>query len=144
MPILELKNATVNYVDEGKGTETIVFAHGLLWSHWMFHNQISHFKTKYRVIAFDFRGQGKSVAKDNKYDMDSLFEDAVEIIEKLCDKPVIFAGLSMGGYVGIALASKRPDLVKKMILMESTTDAEALENISKYKKLHLLFILLCI
>ncbi|MCP9769847.1 alpha/beta hydrolase [Lacihabitans sp. LS3-19] len=136
MPIIELKNATINYVEEGKGKDTIVFCHGLLWSHWMFHNQISHLKSKYRVIAFDFRGQGKSVAKDNKYDMDTLFDDAVDIIEKLCDKPVIFAGLSMGGYVGIALASKRPDLVKKLILMESTTDAETPESISKYKMLN--------
>ena len=136
MPIIELKNATYNYTTEGDGEETIVFAHGLLWSNWLFHNQIAFFKNKYRILAFDFRGQGGSTSKNGKYDMDSLLKDTVEIIETLVGKPVIFAGLSMGGYVGIALAAKRPDLVKKMILMESTTDAETIDSISKYKMLN--------
>ncbi len=136
MPIIELKNASCNYVLEGEGQDTIVFAHGLLWSSWLFHNQISFLKNKYRILAFDFRGQGKSTSKNGKYDMDSLFEDTVEIIETLVGKPVIFAGLSMGGYVGIALGAKRPDLVKKLILMETTTDAETIDNISKYKMLN--------
>ena len=136
MPIIELKNASCNYILEGDGQETIVFAHGLLWSHWMFHNQVAFLKSNYRILAYDFRGQGGTTAKNGKYDLDSLFEDTVEIIETLVGKPVIFAGLSMGGYVGIALAAKRPDLVKKLILMEATTDAETLESISKYKMLN--------
>lgn len=136
MPVIELKNASCNYILEGEGQDTIVFAHGLLWSHWMFHNQITFLKSKYRILAFDFRGQGKTISNDGRYDMDSLFDDTVELIETLVGKPVIFAGLSMGGYVGIALAAKRPDLVKKLILMESTTDDETLENVSKYKMLN--------
>jgi pimeloyl-ACP methyl ester carboxylesterase len=136
MPIIELKNASCNYILEGNGQDTIVFAHGLLWSHWMFHKQVAYLKSNYRILAYDFRGQGGTTSKDGKYDMDSLFEDTVELIETLVGKPVIFAGLSMGGYVGIALAAKRPDLVKKLILMASTTDAETLESISKYKMLN--------
>jgi pimeloyl-ACP methyl ester carboxylesterase len=136
MPIIELKNSSCNYVLEGDGQDTIVFAHGLLWSHWLFHNQIAFLKSKYRILAFDFRGQGQSTSKNGKYDMESLFEDTVEIIETLVGKPVIFAGLSMGGYVGMLLSAKRPDLVKKLILMETTTEAETVENISKYKMLN--------
>jgi pimeloyl-ACP methyl ester carboxylesterase len=68
--------------------------------------------------------------------MDTLFEDAAELIEKLCEKPVIFAGLSMGGYIGIRLATQRPELIEKLILMESSAEAEAQENISKYKMLN--------
>ncbi len=136
MPIIELKNASCNYILEGQGQETIVFAHGLLWSHWMFNNQVAALKTNYRILAYDFRGQGGTTSKDGKYDMDSLFEDTVELIETLVGEPVIFAGLSMGAYVGIALAAKRPDLVKKLIIMEATTDAETMESISKYKMLN--------
>ena len=136
MPVIELKNASYNYVIEGNGKDTIVFGHGLLWSHWMFHPQIEYLKTNYRVIAFDFRGQGKSTSNDGKYDMDSLFEDVVELIETLCDGPVIYAGLSMGGYIGITLGAKRPDLVKKIILMEASCDPETPESISKYKMLN--------
>lgn len=136
MPIIELKNATYNYIEEGDGEDTIVFAHGLLWSKWMFQNQIAFLKSKYRILAFDFRGQGGSTSKNGKYDMDSLLDDTVELIETIVGKSVIFAGLSMGGYVGMALAAKRPRLVKKLILMETTTDAETLDSISKYKMLN--------
>jgi hypothetical protein len=51
MPIIELKNASCNYILEGNGQDTIVFAHGLLWSHWMFHKQVAYLKSNYRILA---------------------------------------------------------------------------------------------
>ncbi len=69
MPIIDLKNASCNYILEGNGQDTIVFAHGLLWSHWMFHNQVAFLKSNYRILAYDFRGQGGTTAKNGKYDL---------------------------------------------------------------------------
>lgn len=136
MPFIQLKNANYYYEEHGSGEETIVFSHGLLWSGHMFHKQVAYFKDRYRVITYDHRGQGKTEITADGYDMDTLYEDASELIEKLVGKPVIFAGLSMGGFVGMRLAARCPDLIKKLILLETTADPEPQENIGKYKTLN--------
>lgn len=60
MPRLSVNGATIYYEEHGTGPETIVFAHGLLWSGRMFDHQVNALKDRYRCIAFDFRGQGQS------------------------------------------------------------------------------------
>ena len=92
-----------HYEDSGAGTsgETIVFAHGLIWSCRMFDVQVAALKDRYRCIAFDFRGQGQSGVTAFGYDMDTLTEDAAALIAALQVAPVHFAGLSMGGFVGL-------------------------------------------
>ena len=136
MPYIQLNKVNYYYEEHGSGSDTIVLSHGLLWSGHMFHKQVAYFKSRYRVITYDHRGQGKTEVTENGYDMDTLYEDAVQLIEKLENKPVIFGGLSMGGFVGMRLAARRPDLIKKLILMETTADPEPIENVGKYKMLN--------
>jgi 3-oxoadipate enol-lactonase len=137
MPKITINQVEYHYTDTLSGSETIVFSHGLLWSGFMFHKQEAFLKDRYRVITFDHRGQGKTSSPESGYDMDTLFEDAAKLIETLCpNQKVHFAGLSMGGFVGMRVAARRPDLLKSLILMETSSDAEAPENIGKYKTLN--------
>lgn len=136
MPHIELNGANIWYEDTGGGGDPIVFGHGLLWSGRMFDDQVEHFKNKYRCITLDFRGQGKSGVTESGYDMDSLTLDVVELIRKLDCGPVHFAGLSMGGFVGLRLGIRHPDLLRSLIIIESTSDPEPKENLFKYKMLN--------
>lgn len=124
MPFIKIKDCNYYYEIQGDGPETIVFAHGLLWSGYLFHKQLAYFKERYRVVTYDHRGQGKSEVTQSGYDMDNLYEDAALLIEQLQLGPVHFAGLSMGGFVGMRLAARRPDLLKSLILMETSAQAE--------------------
>ncbi|PZX50708.1 pimeloyl-ACP methyl ester carboxylesterase [Algoriphagus ratkowskyi] len=135
MPHINVNGVNIFYTDQGNGDETIVFSHGLLWSHRMFQDQIDFLKSRFRVIAYDHRGQGQSEVK-GPFDMDAISEDAAELIKELSDGPVHFAGLSMGGFVGMRLAARFPELIKSLILMETSANAEPIENISKYKTLN--------
>ncbi len=136
MPELTVNGATLHYEDSGEGPETIVFAHGLLWDHRMFDAQVAALEDRYRCIRFDFRGQGQSEVTSDGYDMDTLTCDALALIEALDCAPVHFAGLSMGGFVGMRLAIRHPDLIRSLILMETTADTEPEENRGKYRKLN--------
>ncbi len=136
MPNIQINNVNYYYEEQGSGTETIVLSHGLLWSGHMFHKQVAHFKENYRVITYDHRGQGQTEATLDGYDMETLYADAVQLIEKLVGKPVIFGGLSMGGFMGMRLAARRPDLIQKLILMETSADPEPVENHGKYRFLN--------
>jgi 3-oxoadipate enol-lactonase len=135
MPHIHVNCANLYYEKQGRGPEAIVFAHGLLWSGRMFDNQVAAFKELYRCITFDFRGQGQSQVTRNGYDMDTLSEDAAAVIEKLHAAPCHFVGLSMGGFIGMRLAIRRPHLLKSLILLETSADPELTENISRYRTL---------
>lgn len=135
MPFLEANGIKLFYEVQGSGEETIVFSHGLLWSHLMFEKQVDFLKANYRVITYDHRGQGQSELKE-PLDMDTLTEDAVKLIQGLSDGPVHFAGLSMGGFVGMRLAARYPKLIKSLILLETSANAEPVENHPKYKMLN--------
>lgn len=136
MPSIELNGAKIYFEDHGQGEETIVFAHGLLWSGHMFAKQVEALQAQYRCITFDFRGQGQSEVTATGYDLDTLTADAAALIEALDIEPCHFAGLSMGGFVGLRLGARRPELIKSLILMETSADAEPAENLGRYKMLN--------
>jgi pimeloyl-ACP methyl ester carboxylesterase len=135
MPNLSLPSLNLYYEEIGSGPETLVFSHGLLWSHRMFEAQVAELSKTYRVIAYDHRGQGKSEVK-GPYDMDTVAEDAAALIRNLVGGPVHFIGLSMGGFVGMRLAARHPELIKSLVLLETSANAEPLENLPQYKLLN--------
>jgi pimeloyl-ACP methyl ester carboxylesterase len=136
MPTLQINGANIYFEEHGEGPETIVFAHGLLWSGRMFDNQVAALKDRYRCVSFDFRGQGKSKVTESGYDMDTLSEDAAALIESLQCGPCHFVGLSMGGFIGLRLAIRRPELLKSLMLLETSADPEPKENRSRYRFLN--------
>ncbi len=145
MPRLEVNGADIHYQDsagsarlrrDGDGPETIVFAHGLLWSGRMFDAQVAALEDRYRCVTFDFRGQGQSEITATGYGMDTLTEDAAALIEALDCAPCHFAGLSMGGFVGQRLAIRRPELLKSLILLETAADPEPQANVGRYRLLN--------
>jgi pimeloyl-ACP methyl ester carboxylesterase len=135
MPKLRVNGAEIYYEDVGSGPQTIVFAHGLLWSCRMFDEQVAALTDRYRCVSFDFRGQGQTEVTGDGYDMDTLSEDAAALIEALQLAPCHFAGLSMGGFIGMRLAARRPELLRSLILMETSADPEPPENIPRYRQL---------
>jgi len=136
MPYLQINGARLYHEEQGTAQETILFSHGLLFSGHMFDDQIAALKNRYRCIAFDFRGQGQSQVTQSGYDIESLYTDAVALIETLGCSPCHFAGLSMGGFVGLRIAIRRPDLLKSLILIESSSEPEPTKNIPRYRLLN--------
>jgi 3-oxoadipate enol-lactonase len=136
MPKIRVNGAELYYEEHGQGKETIVFSHGLLWNGHMFDDEVNALKDKYRCIIYDHRGQGQSEITDGGYDMETVYEDGAALIQALHAAPCHFVGLSMGGFVGMRIAARRPELLKSLILVETTADPEPVENIPKYKRLN--------
>src|SRR5260370_35134835 len=67
--------------------------------------------------------------------MATLAQDASVLIEELHCAPCPFLVLSMGGFIGLRLAARRPGLIRWLVLLETTADPEPGENIPKYKQL---------
>ena len=140
MPTLDVNGTQLYYEDTGPGStgETIAFSHGLLWSVELFAPQIAALRGRYRCIAWDHRGQGKSASDHrNCIGMELVTQDAMALLAKLGTGPVHFAGLSMGGFVAMRIAARRPKLVRKLILIETSGDPEPVENVPRYRMLSL-------
>ena len=135
MPKIRVNGVSLNYQEQGKGEETILFVHGLLFNHHMFGAQVDALKSNYRCIAFDLRGQGESEVMRNGYDIDNLTRDTVALIKALDCGPCHFVGLSMGGFIGMRLAIRHPKLLRSLSLLDTSADPEPEENVFKYKML---------
>jgi pimeloyl-ACP methyl ester carboxylesterase len=132
--MLRVNGTELYYEDTGGRGSAILFSHGLFWDTSLFAPQIAALKSRYRCIAYDHRGQGRSAESDLRaIDMDTLFADAVALIEALDLKPVHVCGLSMGGFVAMRLGARRPDLVRSLLLLDTSADPEPPENAPKYR-----------
>lgn len=139
MATIAVNGTTLYYEDTGPGStgQTIAFAHGLLWGTELFAPQIAALRDRYRCIAWDHRGQGRSAADPlrGSIGMELVWKDAVLLLEALGTGPVHFAGLSMGGFVAMRMAARRPDLVRSLMLLETSADPEPPENVPRYRLL---------
>lgn len=138
MPMIDVNDTSLYYEDTGPGStgETIAFSHGLLWGTELFAPQVEALRGRYRCIAWDHRGQGQSGPEwRHCIGMEICTIDAIGLLDKLGAKQVHFVGLSMGGFVGMRVAARRPDLVKKLILVETSCGPEPAENVGRYRLL---------
>lgn len=139
MSMLSVNGTELYYEDTGGAGQPVVFSHGLLWSTRLYDSQVDALRGRYRCIAYDHRGQGRSaVPPNNVIDMETLYLDAVALIEKLGVGPCHFVGLCMGGFIGMRLAARRPDLLRSLVLLETSGEPEPLANVPRYALLSLI------
>lgn len=133
MPFLSIRGVQIYYEDTGGPGEPIVFSHGLLWNSKLYSQQIKALSGQYRCIAYDHRGQGRSSAPPGKIiDLRTVYEDAVAFIQALGLAPCHFVGLSMGGFVGLRIASRHPEMLRSLVLLDTSAGSESLWNLSRY------------
>ena len=135
MPHLRVNGVTLFYEEMGSGPGTIIFSHSYLLSGVHFNPQMQALRDRYRCIAFDHRGHGRSETTINGYDMENLYQDAVAFIEGMDCGPCHFVGLSTGGFIGMRLGIRRPDLLTSLVLMDTSPDGEPQEALGRYKLL---------
>ena len=72
-----------------------------------------------RVVRFDKRGHGLSDCPDAPYAIDTLVQDAIAVADAFEVRGATFVGLSIGGLIGQGLCLARPDIAKRLVLMDT-------------------------
>jgi non-heme chloroperoxidase len=85
----------LHYTDQGQG-HAIVLVPGWTMPGWNFDQQIRAFSAKYRVIAFDPRGQGDSEIAASGYEPFRRGRDIAELLAQLHDDHALLLGWSLG------------------------------------------------
>lgn len=126
MSSIDVNGTTIHYVDEGpRDAHALVMSTSLFFDTRMFKAQAEAFSDRFRVVRYDHRGQGQSArAPRELLDMDTLAADAAALIEALDLGRCTFVGNSMGGFIGLRLAARRPDLIASAVVMGTSADVE--------------------
>jgi len=128
MPTLRINGTELFYEEHGTGQQTVFLAHGLVLSGRMYHHQVMALRHRFRCITMDFRGQGRSAVADVGYDMNTLARDVAMLLRRLDAAPCHYVGLSMGGFVGMRLALREPDLLRSLTLINTGADADSISD----------------
>ncbi|WP_422768830.1 3-oxoadipate enol-lactonase [Plantactinospora sp. WMMC1484] len=83
----------------------------------MWRPQVAELSRRMRVVAFDHRGHGHSPAPSGPYDIADLGADVTDLLDHLELDRVHYAGLSLGGMVGMWLAAHRPERIDRLALL---------------------------
>lgn len=108
--------------DEEKGT--IVLVHGATVPHWEFDRLVSHLRSSgSRIVRFDLFGHGLSDRPAVAYDFELFLGQALEVLDGLAaTRPLTILGHSFGAAVAAAVASERPAIVKRLVLVAPLLD----------------------
>jgi pimeloyl-ACP methyl ester carboxylesterase len=105
-----------------EGTPTLVLCHGFTGSSLDFALEVDALATDRRVVTLDQRGHGASTKTGHLdgYTVAQLAADLAPFLERVGEGPVDLLGHSMGGRVVMGVVLARPDLVRSLILMDTS------------------------
>ena len=124
---IDFKGVSVYYSTVGSGP-ALVLLHGFLENRLMWAELAKHWSLHHKVIFIDLLGHGETGCLGYAHSMEMQAELVFEVIRNEKLRRVSVVGHSMGGYIGMALVEAHPNLVKHMILMNSTTKADSVER----------------
>jgi 3-oxoadipate enol-lactonase len=118
MPKVAIADIELHYHEEGTGYPLILI-HGLsddarLWTPLM-----PELSKKYRTIALDVRGHGRSGKPDVPYSIRQFSEDLLAFLRELDIPRAHLLGLSMGGAIAQQFALEHPEKVRSLILLST-------------------------
>jgi pimeloyl-ACP methyl ester carboxylesterase len=127
MKKVPVSGADLATVDQGSGPP-VLLVHAFPLDHSMWDAQIAALASRHRVIAPDLRGFGQSSVSDGTVTMEQFADDLAGLLDGMgVSEPVVFCGLSMGGYIGWQFYRKHAGRVRAMILCDTRAVADTPE-----------------
>lgn len=123
MPFVTISGRALHYEERGEGTP-FVLLHGFPFSSESFWPQLDSPPGGFRLLVPDHRGFGKSAPGDGVTTMEAMADDALALLDALSIPQAIIGGVSMGGYVAIALTRRDPGRVKALVLIDTQSSAD--------------------
>lgn len=113
------------------GRAPIVFLHGFPLHRGMWAPQLAAFQQTHRCLAPDLRGFGESTAGTEQLTIDRLADDVAAFLEHLLVRRATIVGLSMGGYVALALWRRHRERIASLVLADTRASGDSEEARAK-------------
>lgn len=125
---IKINDLSIFYREGGEqNQETILFLHGNPTSSHMYKELMGLLEDKYHVIAPDYPGYGFSdrpTTSEYEYSFDNISNTIDDFIDKLGLKSFYLFVQDYGGPVGFRIATRRPELIKGLIIQNANVYAE--------------------
>jgi 3-oxoadipate enol-lactonase len=128
MATLHVGEASVHYREAGSGNAVVLLLHAFPLHSGMWDPLIAALAARFRVIAPDYRGLGRSRPAPEATTMGLVAEDALAILRKLGIRSAAVAGLSMGGYAAFELYRRAPRLFRGLALCDTKATPDSPEQ----------------
>ncbi|WP_029037554.1 alpha/beta fold hydrolase [Salinimicrobium xinjiangense] len=125
--ILNFRGADIHYSVVGEGDATVLL-HGFLESSEIWEEFLPQFSKYGKVITIDLPGHGRSGCIEKVHSMELMAGAVHEVLKTLGVKKANFIGHSMGGYVSLAFLEEHPEMMKDLMLLNSTSQADSEEK----------------
>jgi pimeloyl-ACP methyl ester carboxylesterase len=125
MERIQVGNLAVAVSVAGDGPP-VVLLHGLGCGQRMWFHQILALQNRFRVIAYDQRGHGRTdaPAAATDYSAALLARDLVGVLDALKIERAAIVGFSLGGGPALALAASQPERVSRLVLADVGAGAD--------------------
>src|SRR6266511_128744 len=118
---IEIGGLKTWYDEDGSG-EPLMLLHGGLSPNETWGPQMPEFGKQFRVLAPERRGHGHTPDVDGPFSYDDMATDTIAFLEAVVDGPAHLVGWSDGGIIGLIVAMRRPDLVRKLVAISANFD----------------------
>ena len=115
MPKVKVNDITINYETQGSGEPLILIPY-LAADNACYGFQVAEYSKHFTCISLDPRGAGETDKPDGKYSTELFADDVAAFMGAIGVETAHVSGLSLGGAIGLWLASKYPDRVKTLSL----------------------------
>jgi pimeloyl-ACP methyl ester carboxylesterase len=128
MPTTSVNGRELHYAEQGDGPLAVLI-HGYPLDHTLWLDQLTGLSDLRRVVALDLPGYGLSERVTGRpLTMEELAEDVAGLIEALEYEQADVVGLSMGGYVALALWEMYPAAIRTLVLANTRAGADSEEG----------------
>jgi pimeloyl-ACP methyl ester carboxylesterase len=124
MPTANVNGTELHYRHAGTGKDVVLLLHAFPLHSGMWSRQIAALQPRYRVIAPDYRGLGKTASSPEPSTMELLAQDVRGLLQHLRVERVAVVGLSMGGYLAFELFRQAPGLFRGIALCDTRPGAD--------------------
>ena len=115
--IASLPNLTLGFDDRGSGLP-VVMLHGFPHDRSLWLQQRNALSTRVRCILPDVRGFGES-SSHGPHSMDQYADDVIALLDYLEVPQAVVCGLSMGGYIAMAMWRRHAERIRAMVLCDT-------------------------
>lgn len=116
---LEVAGARVHYEVWGSAGPWLTLVHGAGDNLRCWERQVPAFSRRYRVLAWDLRGHGATVAREEDYSAAAQVRDLLALWQHLGIEQSALLGYSMGGRIALEAAAREPQRIAALVLANS-------------------------
>ncbi len=117
----------IYYESHGKGRPLVLLHGGLTTAEASFSQILPTLARSRRVVAIEQQGHGHTADRDAPLSFAAMTEDTVAVLRALEIPRADFLGFSDGGVVALELAIRHPELVDKLVLVDTGFSNESLD-----------------